>query len=304
MAGAGGGQAAEEALYGPGASIVRPEGPAGHFRTSVHASPLFAAPWPGCCAGWTRRSGGPAELGFVDMGAGPGRTGDRRPGGAARRVAARARAYAVERADRPAGLDHRDRVAAPSRPAGVTGLLFANEWLDNVPVDVAEVDADGRAAAGARTGGRDASASGSRSPGRTRSGWRGGGRWRRHGAGAAGRDRPAPGRAPGPPPWPPRAGARGGRRLRAHRADARPPFGTLTGFREGRETAPGAGRLVRHHRACGAGRVRAARGAGCYPAGGPARPGRHAAAGPRCRWPPRTRRRTYGPWPARARPPS
>ncbi|EHN72015.1 hypothetical protein SMCF_8562, partial [Streptomyces coelicoflavus ZG0656] len=28
-------------------------------------------------------------------------------------------------------------------PDGVTGLLFANEWLDNVPVEVAEVDAAG-----------------------------------------------------------------------------------------------------------------------------------------------------------------
>ncbi|MEU3502835.1 hypothetical protein ABZ726_19445, partial [Streptomyces hundungensis] len=35
--------AAEEALYGDGGFYLRPEGPAGHFRTSVHASPLFAA---------------------------------------------------------------------------------------------------------------------------------------------------------------------------------------------------------------------------------------------------------------------
>nr|WP_192582807.1 SAM-dependent methyltransferase [Streptomyces triticiradicis] len=56
-------------------------------------------------------------------------------------VAGRVRAYAVERADRPAGLDRRiSWLSEP--PRGVTGLLFANEWLDNVPVDVAEVGAD------------------------------------------------------------------------------------------------------------------------------------------------------------------
>src|SRR5690606_26764082 len=35
--------AAQDALYGPRGFYRRPgEGPAGHFRTSVHASPLFA----------------------------------------------------------------------------------------------------------------------------------------------------------------------------------------------------------------------------------------------------------------------
>ncbi len=37
--------AMENALYGPGGFYVRPggPGPAGHFRTSVHASGLYAA---------------------------------------------------------------------------------------------------------------------------------------------------------------------------------------------------------------------------------------------------------------------
>ncbi|MYS69051.1 hypothetical protein GTY88_01155, partial [Streptomyces sp. SID5926] len=42
----------------------------------------------------------------------------------------------------PAGLDRRVQWL-PRPPDGVTGLLFANEWLDNVPVDVAQVDAAG-----------------------------------------------------------------------------------------------------------------------------------------------------------------
>ncbi|KOG91926.1 hypothetical protein ADK38_00490, partial [Streptomyces varsoviensis] len=60
-------------------------------------------------------------------------------------VAARLRPYAVERAPRPAGLDPRVEWLAglDAAPAGLTGLLFANEWLDNVPVDVAETDDEG-----------------------------------------------------------------------------------------------------------------------------------------------------------------
>src|SRR5262249_9015672 len=55
---------------------------------------------------------------------------------------ARLRATAVEIADRPVGLpdriEWRDRV-----PPAIRGLLIATEWLDNVPLDVAELSADG-----------------------------------------------------------------------------------------------------------------------------------------------------------------
>ena len=43
---------------------------------------------------------------------------------------------------RPEGLDHRIEWL-PEPPLGTAGLLFANEWLDNVPVEVAEVDSAG-----------------------------------------------------------------------------------------------------------------------------------------------------------------
>ncbi|MFI0978455.1 SAM-dependent methyltransferase [Streptomyces sp. NPDC021093] len=137
-------EATEAALYGPGGFYLLPEGPAGHFRTSVHASALFA----GAVARLLVRTyeelgggpGGPGGIDLVDMGAGRGEllTGvlAALPEGFA------VRAYAVERAARPAGLDHRIEWCAEP-PSGVTGLLFANEWLDNVPVDVAEVDEDG-----------------------------------------------------------------------------------------------------------------------------------------------------------------
>ncbi|WP_370531889.1 SAM-dependent methyltransferase, partial [Streptomyces venezuelae] len=134
-------QATERALYGPGGFYLRPEGPAGHFRTSVHASPLFAAAVARLLTEVAEELG-TTEVDLVDVGAGRGEllTGVLAAAGDVRGLTVRA--YAVERAPRPAGLDPRvewgDRL-----PAGVRGLVFANEWLDNVPVDVAEADAEG-----------------------------------------------------------------------------------------------------------------------------------------------------------------
>jgi SAM-dependent MidA family methyltransferase len=59
-------------------------------------------------------------------------------------LAARLRLTAVEVAPRPAGLT--DAVGWTSAlPNPITGLVVANEWLDNVPVDVVELTADGPA---------------------------------------------------------------------------------------------------------------------------------------------------------------
>ncbi|MGW6457404.1 SAM-dependent methyltransferase [Streptomyces sp. NPDC055078] len=134
-------EASRTALYGPGGFYLRPEGPAGHFRTSVHASPLFASAVARLllttAEGLDPSGGGPA---IVDMGAGHGELLTGVP--AALPAGFPVRAYAVERAPRPAGLDPRIEWTSEP-PAGVSGLLFANEWLDNVPVDIAEADADG-----------------------------------------------------------------------------------------------------------------------------------------------------------------
>ncbi|WP_369248247.1 SAM-dependent methyltransferase [Streptomyces sp. R41] len=135
-------EATEEALYGPSGFYRRPEGPAGHFRTSVHASPLFAQAVARLLCRVDEALDHPASLAFVDMAAGRGELVTGVLAALPADVACRARGYAVERADRPAGLDHRiEWLAEP--PRGITGLLFANEWLDNVPVDVAEVDSEG-----------------------------------------------------------------------------------------------------------------------------------------------------------------
>ncbi|MFD5100312.1 SAM-dependent methyltransferase [Streptomyces albidochromogenes] len=137
-------EAAEQALYGPDGFYVRPggPGPSGHFRTSVHASALYAGAVARLLADVDESLGRPAELALVDVGAGRGELLSAVLAALPAEAAARVRAYGVERAPRPPGLDHRvEWLAEP--PSGVTGLLFANEWLDNVPVDVAETDAQG-----------------------------------------------------------------------------------------------------------------------------------------------------------------
>lgn len=134
--------ASQEALYGPEGFYRRPEGPAGHFRTSVHASALFAGAVARLLCRVDEALGSPAALDFVDLGAGRGELVTGVLAALPAEVAARVRAHGVELADRPAGLDPRVEWTAEP-PKGITGLLFANEWLDNVPVEVAEVDPAG-----------------------------------------------------------------------------------------------------------------------------------------------------------------
>ncbi|WP_190084142.1 SAM-dependent methyltransferase [Streptomyces longisporoflavus] len=224
----------EAALYGPRGFYRRPEGPAGHFRTSVHASPLFADAVARLLCRVDEALDHPDEIAFVDLGAGRGELTAGVLAALPVNVAARARACAVERAGRPEGLDPRvewlDRA-----PAGVTGLLFANEWLDNVPLDVAEVAPDGvvrhvlvgddgTESLGAPVAGRDAEWLARWWPLAPEPGLRA----------EIGRSRDEAWEG---------AAATLTRGLAvavdyAHDRAGRPPFGTLTGFRAGRETAP------------------------------------------------------------------
>ncbi|MCZ9347395.1 hypothetical protein NGM37_57825, partial [Streptomyces sp. TRM76130] len=93
--------AAREALYGPAGFYRGPEGPAGHFRTSVHASPLFAAAVARLLCRVDRALGRPAALDFVDMAAGRGELAAGVLAALPAGVAARVRACAVEVAARP-----------------------------------------------------------------------------------------------------------------------------------------------------------------------------------------------------------
>ena len=136
-------QATETALYGPGGFFRAGAGPAAHFRTSVHASPLFAAAVLELLERVDAALGHPDPIDFVDVGAGRGEllvalaAASAAPTGLANRL----RLTAVECAARPDGLPA--AVSWAAEIPRVTGLLFANEWLDNVPVDVAEVSPDG-----------------------------------------------------------------------------------------------------------------------------------------------------------------
>jgi SAM-dependent MidA family methyltransferase len=227
------------ALYGARGFFTRPEAsPAAHFRTSTHASPLFAGAILHLLERVDALLGHPDPLEVVDIGAGGGELLAAITATAATTtpaVAARLRPIAVEVATRPPEPFPPDIAWRETVPDTVTGLLIATEWLDNVPLDIAEMDPDGAVRyvlvdtvtgaerLGEPVTGPDADwiarwwplrSPGSRAEiGRTRDeAW----------AGAVARvDR--------------------GVALAVdygHLAHRRPPFGTLTGFRRGRQVAP------------------------------------------------------------------
>lgn len=121
----------DRALYGSN-GFYRRNAPGAHFRTSVHASDRFAA-------AIARLAGMIAATEVVDVGAGRGellRALDPLLPGTG--------LHGVEVAARPETLPARIGWSEllPAEGAGVR-LLVANEWLDNVPLDVVEVDPDG-----------------------------------------------------------------------------------------------------------------------------------------------------------------
>src|SRR2546421_5953149 len=135
----------ERGLYAPGAGFFVGTGrPAEHFRTSVHASPLFAGAVGRLVDRVDEALGRPAVLDVVDVGAGRGELLVALAFAADADLRPRLRLAAVELAGRPAHLPP-DIAWVPSLPAEVTGLLLATEWLDNVPLDLAALDDSGTA---------------------------------------------------------------------------------------------------------------------------------------------------------------
>jgi SAM-dependent MidA family methyltransferase len=122
--------ATQDALYGDGGFYVSGAGPANHFRTSVHATPLFAE-----AVLELAHSAGLQTV--VDVGSGRGellRT--------LRGLDPSLHLVGVELADRPRDLPEEITWLA-NLGGGLDGLLIGNEWLDNVPVDAAVVSEGG-----------------------------------------------------------------------------------------------------------------------------------------------------------------
>ncbi|MFI7548736.1 SAM-dependent methyltransferase [Micromonospora sediminimaris] len=176
-------EAMRQALYEPDGFFVSGAGPAAHFRTSVHASPIFTSALLRLIHQLDAALGFPDPFDVVDVGAGrgellhalavgvsgeparsgrsgliPARAGSPEtrtttvavhpgPGGvsfgsvdslpsAPVPLARRVRFTAVELAPRPDHLP--DQIVWTNEiPTGITGLLLATEWLDNVPLDLA-----------------------------------------------------------------------------------------------------------------------------------------------------------------------
>lgn len=132
-------EAMQDALYGPSGFWLR-EAPSAHLRTSVTAAPeVYAAAVRELASRVDAALGHPDPFDLVDVAAGRGELLAALPD-----VPARWRLTGVELAADPGrALRWVDEVPA------LTGLLFANEWLDDVPLDVlfdghqVLVDADG-----------------------------------------------------------------------------------------------------------------------------------------------------------------
>jgi SAM-dependent MidA family methyltransferase len=129
----------EEALYGPD-GFYRTERPEAHFRTSVHASPLFAEAFARLLCDVDAELGRPAKVQVVDVGAGCGSLLTGILAAVPERLLGRIEAIAVEVSARPDadGISWRT-----SLPDEITGLVIANEWLDNVPLDLVELTREG-----------------------------------------------------------------------------------------------------------------------------------------------------------------
>ncbi|MFL6287159.1 MAG: SAM-dependent methyltransferase [Actinomycetes bacterium] len=149
-----------ESLYGS-AGFYRRHQPNDHFRTSVSATPVFAAALARLTVHVDRALEHPRRFDLVDVGAGDGSllVGILKvlPDSLAKRV----KPFGVEMRERPPNLEERVQWAS-QLPAEVTGLIIANELLDNVPCDVVErvsgrarivlVDARGEESAGPPAG--------------------------------------------------------------------------------------------------------------------------------------------------------
>jgi SAM-dependent MidA family methyltransferase len=133
--------AMDHALYGEG-GFYRRERPATHFRTSVHASARYADAFARVLISVDEALGSPPRLDLVDIGAGCGSLLAKIRSAVPAELAVRLAPTAVEVSARPADLPA-EIGWLPEPPEEITGLVVANEWLDNVPLDVVELTPSG-----------------------------------------------------------------------------------------------------------------------------------------------------------------
>ncbi len=137
-------EAMQSALYGPAGFYAGGEPPARHFRTSAHVSPRYAQALVAVLRELDAALGHPGRLDLVDIGAGRGEllgqmlTEAGTDPAFTRRIAA----TAVELTPRPPGLGP-GIGWSQALPTRISGLVIASEWLDNIPVEVAELTARG-----------------------------------------------------------------------------------------------------------------------------------------------------------------
>lgn len=118
--------AMEQALYGPGGFYTHHR-PGRHFITSAQSA-LFAGAIANLVGRVDTALGHPDRLDIVDVGAGEAELLTHLMAALPDDLRRRAHPHPVE-------------LENPAVPAGITGILLATEWLDNVPLDLA---ADGR----------------------------------------------------------------------------------------------------------------------------------------------------------------
>ncbi|MDR8408343.1 SAM-dependent methyltransferase [Nonomuraea sp. 3-1Str] len=133
--------ATERALYGEDGFYLR-ERPSRHFRTSVSATPAFADAVLALLTETDAGLGHPPVLDLVDIGAGEGLLVRHVLEAADPSLRRRLRVTAVDLSPRPHGLPL-TVTWTPALPDVITGVAIANEWLDNIPVDVAERTSEG-----------------------------------------------------------------------------------------------------------------------------------------------------------------
>ena len=131
-------EAMSSALYGPD-GFYRHQQPASHFRTSVSASAVFAEVIALLARRVDESLRQPDRFDLVDVGAGDGRLLSEVLAHLPPDLQARSCATAVDLRARPPSLP--EVIDWTSKlPPSITGLVIANEWLDNLGCDVVQVD--------------------------------------------------------------------------------------------------------------------------------------------------------------------